>query len=90
MRISATGPVVRPTQADQEAFFSGFLAGLVKAGYARSSLEELQVRLLDPQTAIASGVTVRYRADGRVFARWRDIRIAEHPGGLADFSLSHT
>jgi uncharacterized protein (TIGR02246 family) len=69
MRISATGPVVRPTQADQEAFFSGFLAGLVKAGYARSSLEELQVRLLDPQTAIASGVTVRSRADGRVFAR---------------------
>jgi hypothetical protein len=32
---------------------------MVKRGYARSTGESLQVRLLDPQTAIASGVTVR-------------------------------
>jgi hypothetical protein len=42
---------------------------MVKRGYARSTGESLQVRLLDPQTAIASGVTVRYKADGSVFER---------------------
>lgn len=35
----------------------------------RSAFEELQVRLLDPIAAIASGVTVRYRADGSALAR---------------------
>jgi uncharacterized protein (TIGR02246 family) len=69
MRVTSGGPVVRATRKDQEAFFENFLSALVKGGYERSSWESLQVRLLDPQTAIASGVTVRYRADGSVFAR---------------------
>jgi ketosteroid isomerase-like protein len=69
MRVTKAGPVVRPSRADQEAFFKGFLRGLVERGYARSSWEQLEVRLLDPQTAIASGVTVRHRADGTVFER---------------------
>jgi NTF2-like protein (DUF6841) len=60
---------VRATRKDQEAFFENFLWALVKGGYERSSWESLEVRLLDPQTAIASGVTVRYRANGSVFAR---------------------
>jgi hypothetical protein len=55
--------------ADQEKFFSGFLAALVKAGYSSSAWKQLQIRLLDSQTAIASGVTVRYRKDGSEFAR---------------------
>ena len=69
MRVTNGGPVVRATRSDQEAFFNGFLPALAKSGYTRSALEELQVRLLDPNTAVASGVTVRYRADGSVFAR---------------------
>jgi ketosteroid isomerase-like protein len=69
MRVTNGGPVIRATRSDQEVFFNGFLPALAKAGYTRSALEELQVRLLDPNTAIASGVTVRYRADGSVFAR---------------------
>lgn len=68
MRVTSSGPVVR-SRSDQEAFFKGFLAALAKAGYVRSAFEELQVRLLDPKTAIASGVTVRYRGDRSVFAR---------------------
>jgi len=67
--VTYGGPFMRATRSYQEAFFNGFLAGLAKAGYTRSALEELQVRLLDPNTAVASGVTVRYRADGSVFAR---------------------
>lgn len=69
MRITKGGPAVRATRADQEAFFNEFLRGLVERGYARSSWERLEVRLLDSQTAIASGITVRYRADGTLFER---------------------
>jgi ketosteroid isomerase-like protein len=69
IRVTAGGPVVRATRRDQEAFFRTFLPALVKGGYDRSAWESLSVRLLDPKTAIASGVTVRYRADGSVFAR---------------------
>jgi uncharacterized protein (TIGR02246 family) len=69
MRVTRGGPVVRPTRTEQEAFFSGFLRGLVSRGYARSAWEQLEVRLLDAETAIASGVTGRYRADGSLLER---------------------
>jgi uncharacterized protein (TIGR02246 family) len=69
MRVSKNGPVVRATRADQEAFFAGFLRGMVSRGYERSAWEALEVRLLDPQTAVASGITTRYRSDGTVFER---------------------
>ncbi len=69
MRVTTGGPVVRTTRQEEEAFFRNFLSGLVKGGYERSVWESLSIRLLDPNTAIASGVTVRYRADGSVFAR---------------------
>jgi hypothetical protein len=49
MRVSMTGPVVRPTQTDQENFFDGYLRGLVGRGFDRSEWESLEVRLLDPQ-----------------------------------------
>jgi uncharacterized protein (TIGR02246 family) len=69
MRVGKGGPAVRATRADQRAFFDGFLRGLVERGYARSAWEELEVRLLDPQTALASGITVRFRDDGSVLER---------------------
>lgn len=69
MRVGRGGPVVRPTRADQAAFFSGFMPGLVQQGYAYSALEETNVRLLDARTAVASGITVRYKADGTVLDR---------------------
>jgi len=69
MRVGKGGPVVRATRAEQRAFFEGFLRGLVERGYARSAWEELEVRLLDPQTALASGITIRFRDDGSVLER---------------------
>ena len=69
MRVGKAGPVVRPTRADQEAFFDGFLRGLVARGYERSAWESIEVRQLDAQSAIASGITVRYKADGTIFER---------------------
>src|SRR5258706_6220499 len=69
MRVSKAGPVVRPTRADQENFFDGYLRGMVGRGYDRSEWESLEVRLLDAQTALASGIAVRYRADGSILER---------------------
>lgn len=69
MRVGKGGPAVRPTRADQEAFFDGFLRGLVARGYERSAWEAIEVRQFDPQSAIASGITVRYRADGTILER---------------------
>jgi hypothetical protein len=61
MRVGKGGPVVRATRAEQASFFAGFLPGMVERGYDHSVWEGLEVRLLDPQTAVASGITVRYR-----------------------------
>jgi uncharacterized protein (TIGR02246 family) len=69
MRVGKGGPAVRATRSDQQAFFEGFLRGLADRGYARSAWEELDVRLLDAQTAIASGITLRYRSDGSLLER---------------------
>ena len=69
MRVARGGPVVRPTRADQEAFFRAFLGALVSRGYGRSQCEHLDVRPLDGETAIASGVSARYRSDGGLLER---------------------
>ena len=69
MRVSKAGPVVRPMRADQETFFDGYLRGIIVRGYDRSEWESLEVRLLDAQTGLASGIAVRYRADGSVLER---------------------
>lgn len=69
MRVSKGGPVVRPTRADQETFFEGYLQGIIARGYERSEWELLEIRMLDAQTALASGISNRYRADGSVLER---------------------
>jgi hypothetical protein len=61
--------VVCSTRADQEAFFRGSLRGLTSRGHARSAWEQLEVRLLDAETAIASGVVGRDRSDGGMLER---------------------
>lgn len=79
MRVSKGGPAVRATRADQENFFDGYLRAIVARGYDHGEWESLDARLLDSRTAIASGISVRYRADGSVLERvaltyelWRD------------------
>jgi ketosteroid isomerase-like protein len=66
MRLGKGGPAVRATRSDQEIFFEGYLRGFVERGYECSECEELDVRLLESRTAIASGISACYRADGSV------------------------
>jgi len=91
MRVTGSGPIVRPTRADQEAFFSAFLSGLVMRGYARSSWETLEVSLLDGETAIASGISVRFKADGSQLERvGLTYALRNTPGGWKIFlSATH-
>lgn len=69
MRVSPKGPIVRETRAMQQAFFTGLLTSLIGQGYSKSQWQPLEVRLLDANTAIASGVVARYKEDGSVFQR---------------------
>jgi len=69
MRVSKSGPVIRVNRADQESFFAGYLRAMIERGYERSEWEFLNGSLLDAQTALASGIAVRYRADGSVLER---------------------
>lgn len=69
MRVGKGGPAVRATRADQENFFDGYLRAIVARGYDHGEWESLDARLLDARTAIASGISVRYRADGSVLER---------------------
>jgi ketosteroid isomerase-like protein len=91
MRITKDGPAVRETRAVQQGFFGGFLSQLVAKGYDHSAWDRLDVRLLDANTAIASGAVTRYRRDGGVFERqgvsyglWRSDR-----GWRIFFSATH-
>ncbi len=94
LRVSVDGPIVRETQAAQEAFFKGLLTSLVNQGYERSTWNHLEVHLLDGRTAIASGVVARYPANGSVFQTqavtyglwdttrgWKIFFSATHPPG---------
>lgn len=69
IRVSAAGPVVRQTKKDQETFFSGFLPSLIQRGFDKGKWEELNIHLLDSETAIASGIVIRTRKDGSVLER---------------------
>jgi ketosteroid isomerase-like protein len=69
MRVSPNGPVIRQTRKDQEIFFSAFLPGLIQRGFDRTAWEELNVHLLDAETAMASGIVIRTRKDGSVLER---------------------
>ena len=69
MRVSKTGPTVRKTVKDQEIFFEGLLGDLVTKGYDHSDWETLNIHLMDTNTAIVSGVILRYRKDGSLMYR---------------------
>lgn len=69
MRVSQSGPIIRANRTEQETFFAGYLRAIVGRGYEHSEWEMLNGRLLDAHTALASGIAVRYRADGTVLER---------------------
>ena len=67
--VSPQGVVAAPTHAAMEAAFAPMREGLRARGYGRSELGMLHVKQLSATAALASGVAVRYRADGQELER---------------------
>ncbi len=58
-----------PTCAGMAAVFTPAMEGLWARGYARSELSVLHVKRLSATTTLASGIAVRYKADGQELER---------------------
>ncbi len=69
IRGSRVGPTARPTIKSQEIFFEGFLGSLVIRGYDYSDWESLNIHIMNAQTAVAGGITLRYKKDGTLMER---------------------
>ena len=58
-----------PTHAALAATFTPAMEGLRTRGYARSELSMLRIKQLSATTTLASGIAVRYKADGQELER---------------------
>jgi ketosteroid isomerase-like protein len=67
--IGPGGVAATFTYAALTAMFAAAMEGLRARGYARSELSMLHVKRLSATTTLASGVAVRYKADGQELER---------------------
>ncbi len=67
--ISPLGVAATPTHAALAATLTPAMEGLRARGYARSELTMLHVKRLSATTTLASGIAVRYKADGQELER---------------------
>jgi ketosteroid isomerase-like protein len=67
--VSSRGVAAAPTHAELAATFAPAMEGLRTRGYSRSELTTLHVKRLSPTTTLASGIAVRYKADGQELER---------------------
>jgi ketosteroid isomerase-like protein len=63
--VSTAGVAATTTHAALAEVLTPAFEGLRAKGYTRSELTKLQVKKLSANTALASGVAVRYKAGGR-------------------------
>lgn len=89
--ITPQGVIAAPTHAAMTDGFTSVAEGLRARGYRRSELSMLHVKQLSATATLASGVTVRYKADGQELervgvtyllhkadSRWRIAVVATH------------
>jgi len=67
--VSPDGVATTPTHAALAAAFTPVMEDLRARGYARSALTKLRVKPLSATTTLASGIAVRYKADGQELER---------------------
>ena len=67
--IGPGGVAATSTQAALTAILTPAMQGLRARGYARSELSMVRVKPLSATTTLASGVAVRYKADGQELER---------------------
>jgi ketosteroid isomerase-like protein len=66
-----TAAVVRfmATRADIEAWVKPIFARVLERGYARAEYSQLHIKQVSAGVAVASGIYVRYKADGQELER---------------------
>ncbi|HET7479943.1 MAG TPA: nuclear transport factor 2 family protein [Rubrobacteraceae bacterium] len=69
MLVSPQGVAALPSRAAMAAAFTPIMEGLRARGYSRSESSMLHVKELSATAALASGIAVRYRADGQELER---------------------
>jgi ketosteroid isomerase-like protein len=67
--VGPQGIAALPTRAAMVVAFTPMLEGLRERGYGRSELSMLHTKQLSATATLASGVAVRYRADGQELER---------------------
>ena len=67
--VGPQGVAALPTHAAMAAAFTPMMEGLRAREYDRSDLRMLHIKQLSATAALASGVAVRYRADGQELER---------------------
>ena len=67
--IAPGGVAAMPTHAALAATFTPAMEGLRARGYAGSELSMLHVKGLSGTTTLASGIAIRYKADGQELER---------------------
>lgn len=90
--MGANGITARSTEAENLAFFSSAIAGLIDRGWDRSTFRTKTICVLNAGAAIVSGTNTRSRADGSIMSvggvsymlgttsdGWRIISFASHP-----------
>jgi hypothetical protein len=90
--MGANGITARSTEAENLAFFSSAIAGLLDRGWDKSTFRTKTVCVLNAGSAIVSGTNTRSRADGSIMSvggvsymlgntsdGWRIISFASHP-----------
>ena len=90
--LGANGITARSTEAENLAFFSSAIAGLLDRGWDKSTFRTKTVCVLNAGSAIVSGTNTRSRADGSIMSvggvsymlgttsdGWRIISFASHP-----------
>ena len=67
--VGPLGAIPLPTPSAIEPIFGPVMEGLRGRGYARSELGSLEIRFLGADSALATGIAIRFRSDGEELER---------------------
>jgi len=67
--VGPLGAIPLPIPSAVEPIFGPVMEDLRTRGYVRSELASLEIRILGPESAFATGIAIRYRSDGEELER---------------------
>jgi hypothetical protein len=82
MMVGPLGVFALPTGTSVHAAFTNIMDGLRARDYGRSDLSKLKVDRLSATSVLASGVAIRYKADGEELERVGVTYLLQNTNGL--------